>query len=671
MINNLLYIFGTDVCKNMKIISGTLDDINTKVQDICNPMIDTINMPGPSIYYLFPYLFSPSFPVEENLTLSLCPMSVMCLDFCLFTDKLFDKQLDLSQPIYYNKILIYQQFIIQLERLSDVPDDVWKYYNMYFKENIRSVGMEENNHFGTINDYSWKEFCEIAKGKQALAKIIPALMGLKTGLIDEIKVYEEALDMFAIASQLYDDLRDWKEDFINKRFSWMLNKLIKDNDLSIDCDEKEISNILYAKNYDTEILDKANYFCEKAILAVKGNDVWVRFVRLLQIRINRLMLDLIKLKGHTIQSYSYGYRNDQNREMEYIMFKARDFIIGQYANGLNELKQWMFDTKSDINMQNAEVLPATIFQRSCMLNLLLEIKACKPDFITERIHDIIDAEVQTIINMASKRYDCGWVYCDGLYANCPDLDTLSEIIRISQTVGNVTLLKQVDDTLDKVIRINGDNVFFQSWIISENDFDYDIINKVFFRGGEVDVNANFIASLCERNPKFDKERIIKCLQWIYAKQNDKGTWDSIWYVGEYYCGYVLSKSFKVLNDEIVIERYLKFLYSTQNENGSWGDYQGNPLCTSYALLSIVNIGNKSEMTIGAVHAGLEYLKITNNSQGYWYGCEFIKMGNGKTDVSEQALRYRSATLTTMFCINAMCKGMQYLGGKEFAEFKVQ
>ena len=57
--------------------------------------------------------------------------------------------------------------------------------------------------------------------------------------------------------------------------------------------------------------------------------------------------------------------------------------------------------------------------------------------------------------------------------------------------------------------------------------------------------------------------------------------------------------------------------------------------------------------------GINYLLKTFNKKDFWYGCEFIKTGKGKSDSSEQFLRYRSATLTTMYCLSALINANRY------------
>lgn len=371
---SLIYIFGQDLNEEFNSVSHNLSLLKEKVDYIVDK---DINIVGKSIYYLFPYLFNTSFNFyEKEVLIHLCVSSVLCLDFCLYLDKLLDKQIEFSEDLFYSKILVYQNFIMKISSINK-SNNFWDFYFKYYKEYVTSVRMERNNHFGKVSDYNWDEFRLIARGKQALSKLIPALIGCSKNDLDTIIKFENAIDLLSEASQLFDDLRDWKDDLKNKRFSWVLNKIIKENNLDIDCDESIVSEILFNKGYDTFILDKASNLCEEAILCAKTNDVWVRYVRLLSMRINTLMIDLIKLKGKDITTYNYLFRNelDVQREnaLKIVLTKSLNYILNEYINGLPELRHWMINTKES-TANSIEVLGGDIFQRAVMLNLLLDIK---------------------------------------------------------------------------------------------------------------------------------------------------------------------------------------------------------------------------------------------------------------------------------------------------------
>lgn len=658
------YIFGTKAGVKIEDVYKKLSKIRKNIEDIIN---DEVYFSNKSSYYLFPFLFNKSFDFYDEKKLSeLCVCSVLCLDYCLYTDKVFDKQIKLTEQLFHNKTLVNQIFIMKFNDLFKNDNRIWDYYFKYYKEYVRAVKLEHENMFGKLETYSWEQFKTISKGKQALAKIIPAAMGCLTENEERIEEFEKVIDSMSIALQLYDDLRDWKDDFKNGRYSWLLNKVITENNLQMVKDEKVILKTIFDKDYDTYVLDIANNYCEDAIVCIKTNDIWVRYIRLLQVKINKLMIDLMQIRQKKVVEYNYLFRNKldiKNGEgLSLIKNKAIDFIIGEYNNGLLELKHWMLNLNKKEEIES-EILGADIFQRSLLLNILLDIKKYGLGYRSKDLDMIIENEVKYIIDSKTSRYDCGWVYNEGLYGNCPDLDTFSEILRVNCSLNSYLDLNcEVEKVLNKIFKVNSADDYFKTWIIYDNEEDYKRIADMLNMDDEIEVNANFVWALYNLDYVKYKSIIEKCLKKIYSKQHKSGAWKSNWYVGDYYCGYVLSKTFKLLKDNEVINKYYHFLMQSQNDNGSWGDGVGNPLETSYCILSLLNIEYLNNSVKSSLQRATKYLIETVNENGYWYGCEFIKMGLGKIDSSKQLLRYRSSILTTVFCTYALLKSSKLITG---------
>ena len=664
MSNNFVYIFGATVNNKLEEVVRKVKEMNSTMSYSLDINNKKLYMPSTSIYYLFPYLFNTTFNIDnDEILLELCMTSIMCLDFCLYSDKIIDNQVIFDTESYYYKMFLNQIFIRKMSKYHNGTNIFWDYYSKYYKQYVKSVTIEKKNHFNKLSEYTYEEFCEIAIGKQALAKLIPASLGVQANCYEQIKNYEKSMDIFAIATQIYDDLRDWKDDFKNRRLSWLLSRILTENSLDISCDEKMVSNIMFGKNYDTKMLELANNLCQEAMLIAPTSEQWIRSIRLFIVRINRLMMDLLKMRGEHVNGYPYLFRNDKVLEINDVIQNSQKFIINQYKMGFGEVKDFIFGSRKATSEDDYEVLGGDIFERTFILNFLLEMDAIEGLEIQAQIEDLIANERKYIYNSKTKKYDCGWIYAEELYGNCPDLDTLSEIIRIASITKDEQLLKEVRKTLDKVFRINIERDNYSSWIIDEGEKDYEVVIKKLSREAESEVNANFVHALNVIDEEVYKEEIEKCIEWLYSQQNDEGTWKSVWYSGEYYCGYVFSKTFKVVKKSECIQKYLEFLQSTQNENGSWGYYKGNPLDTSFALLALLNIVKIYELDVQVketILLGMQYLLSTVNEKGYWYGCEFIIMGPGKKDSIEQMWRYKSATVTSVVCASALIKVQKYI-----------
>lgn len=646
--SSLIYVFGNDAEQRFSEVLSKISALRAEISELTGK---DYKLPGCSPYFLFAYIFNNSFKCsDKDLLEDLCIVSELCLEFCLYSDRLIDGQILLDEKFYY-ETCVHENYINLLMKRIGEKNDFWNLYYKYYKEYVYAVTSERQNHFASIKTYSEEEFKKIAIGKQALTKLVPAALGTITSEWNSIHTYENVIDKLAIAMQLHDDLVDWKDDLQSKRYSWLLNNIILENNLDDHCSSDEVKDLIFSKSYDIELLSKANCYCEDAMLE-NVSDEWIRYVKCFQARVNTLLVDLLELRGEKNDSCCYYYRNNMviKKDLIQTLSNVKEFIIKQQQYDFREMKSWFLDITRDD--KGVYLVGGDVFQRAVLLNLILESADI---FDNKQLKLYIDKEIDHILCSKSEIYDCGWVYIEGLIDNCPDLDTFSEILRIRCLYpDNEKLNNEVEKVLNKVFRINTANRF-STWIIEQGEQDFERISNRFGFESEIDVNANFISALNILNSKKYCNQIKENAKYLYSLQKEEGYWDSSWYVGKYYSGYVLSKTFKVVQDFKIIKKFKDFLIKSQNENGSWGSSLGNPLETSFAILALYNIGDLDIEEKSVLRLAANYLLETVTPQGYWYGCEFIKYGVGKDQVNKQYARYRSAILTTGFCMAAMTK----------------
>lgn len=654
MQTQLIYIFGSKEVKILKEVERKLELTYSRMPDSVKGLIPKKVY---SIYYLYPLLFKDSFCVDYGMISDMCLLSILSLESCLFDDKILDGQETISGDRLHMHNIINVEIGRLVQKLIGDDDTFWKYYYKYYNEYAESTMLERQKHFGRIEDYSFEEFVRISKGKQAMCKIIPAVFCCIQNDFTMLDDYEKSIDLNSVGMQIFDDLRDWRDDFSNQRYSYMLSQILYKGGFTASSDIHQIIEYLFERNLDTYYLDHAKIFLDEAMVCSKHpmSSVWCRNLRYSQNYVNKLRADLLKIRECPPKALDYWYRREGREDTVSVMENLKqtlDFIDCQYRKNVGDVKEWMI-TESKEQPGEFDVLGGDIFMRSQMFNLLSDVAYIDRNKITA----ILNREKDYILSVKSKIYKYGWTYVEGLYGNCPDLDTFSELLRVShsQYIGSEELKLMTDTILSKVLKSNH-QAYFSTWIIDEDEPDYNFIMKNFTMMGEIEVTSNFLKSLYQLDYLHYKKKIEEGLAWIAGVQNKEGFWDSSWYIGNYYCGYVLSSLSRVSSFTDCYQRFLEYLYLTQNENGSWGDGEGNPLDTAYALLSIVNVTDiQSEKEKRAVDRGTSYLLQTRNLKGYWYSCEFIKMGKGKEDIAFQNLRYRSVTLTTVYCFVALVK----------------
>lgn len=668
MQGELVYIFGIN---KVEIINEIKERVENIYQNITERTMCVSNNGRVSLYYLYPFLFSESFDIENDKQLDMCVLSVLCLNSCLYDDKILDGQQEITGSGFHFHNLLNLEIGRLAQRLVGDTQNFWNYYYKYYEEYVRATMLEREKHFGKLEEYGREEFLAISKGKQAMCKIIPAIFCCLQNDYTLLEDYEKVIDFSSSGMQIYDDLRDWKDDFKNQRISWILNDILHKSGLGLYCDSGSMSDYLFENNLDNYYLDMAKELLDAAMVSSEKqlSPTWYRYIRFSQGYINKLRADLLKIRKLPMLELDYLYKNSYNSEMHLertILDTTLEFIEKQYQKNVIDVKEWMISAMPE-RPNEIEILSGDIFMRAQMFNLLSE----SININKEKIESILNKEKNYFLSAKSKIYKYGWVYVEGLYGNCPDLDTFAEMLRVvyCSSIENEELSSIVEGILNKVLKENT-KPYFSTWIIDAYEPAYDFLMDNFTMMGDLEVTSNLIKSLYRMDFFKYEKRIIESLAWIEANQNQEGFWSSTWYVGNYYCGYVLSHLSKIPSFSDCYQRFLHYLYQSQNDNGSWGDGQGNPLDTAYAVYSIAEAADSGrEISEKAVKRGVKYLLSTRNHEGYWFSCEFIKMGKGKEDISYQNLRYRSVTLTTVYCFAALAKVYQNSGEKMTDEKK--
>ena len=624
---------------------------------------------GYGLYYFYPYLFKDDFDEIEDEKINIIGQSgIFCLENLLYFDRLIDNQTQFDINIIFQKNFLMQYSTKLLSILFKYDDEFWTYFEKYYKKYIAAIKMETENHYGIMKDFDYSEFSKIARGKLAVGKYPIAALGCLSGKVEKIVELEKSHDLFAEAFQLYDDLRDWKEDFNLKHYSWLLTKIIKENNLSEDCQEKELSNALFGGKYDVLVLDKINMLCEEAMLYAGRSNSWIRYIKYFQLKVNRLMFDLYSLRGNKLTSYIYSYMNNRDinelnleTEIKRIIKKSTEFLLKQQVKGYPEMTHWMAFPHSHGYTAEEECLECDVFWKAFALNLIYDINKMGFAFPEE----VMNQDIEYLISRKSIYHTYGWSYCYNIPELPPDIDTLSEFIKLSTKFDKDLLKKGVEESINKALRCNKrDDNSFETYILDENDLSDASIKaqratrNIYGFGASPEVNANFIHALALYDFDKYKDIIEKCIEWIIDQQCEEGFWDSSYYISNYYCGYICSKIFKLLDkNNKSAEKIYKYITRTQNLNGSWGENGGNPLDTSFAISSLVDLRDFYDKNVDEmIKKGLAYLVSTVNEGGYWTGCEFLAFGKGRKDSSVQMMRHRSSTLTTIVCTYGLSKG---------------
>lgn len=663
-------IFGTDIMEYAKDYNCTMQ----KNFDFCASIINKKNLRRRDldIYCLYPCLFWEEFKSISTTTMEkLIEASIMYFDITSYYHEIADNPSNINIYELWQKLFQCQVSTKGLGELFDRDDSFWDYFYKYNKEYLDALKLQER-HKGIITEYSFEEFKEIAAGKSAIAKSAVAALGCLSNSYEKIKDLEKSQDFYAYAYQLYDDLKDWKEDYNNKNYTWFLTQVIQNNGLDQAAEINMISRGIFKDGFDVFVLDKIDELIQLAMIYAGESSAWIKVNRALQNKVSKLKDDIetIKLKhgitNETSNSFDSRTYNSANEcETNSYIYKSLDQLKAQQTKGFPELKHWLFavlfSDEKDLNGRE-ECLGGDIFQRAFILNLELEMLNTGIQIDRESI----DKELEYLMNNKHVIFKIGWSYFPNLPEYCCDIDTVSEFIKLSTYLNNPSIHKEVEESIDFILKnCSYNNGAFDTFMLDKKSTSKESIRalkaaELFWgRGADIEVNANFLYSLSLYNYEKYKEIIEKGTRWILSKQDEDGKWDATWYSGNYYGAYMCSRLLKQLDvKNNSRKRLVNYLISSQNSNSSWGEGNGNVQDTALALVALIELTDKpyTEEINKILISGSSFIKSQIHPDlNIWKGIDFIKINMWRNIGKVHFVKYKSSILTSFICIYALAR----------------
>jgi hypothetical protein len=509
----------------------------------------------------------------------------------------------------------------------------------------------------------WATYKDLADKKSTFGKIAIDSLYLLSNKKDNA-LYKALLKShyyFSIGFQLYDDLKDFREDFENKQFNWAYYQLSQKIDIKQFPNDVYILNkFLYTKGIAFEIMNKSALAFQKAMDVLKPFPIqseWLETVgqmkntilNYLEIAIGytKILEAKIELnKGEHSQPVFFNY--DSIRDIT--IRKSLDFIRQDYWKNHAELKHIMYLSRTEDFENDNQVHISDTFQRA-MLNDCLHVVASASGI---NIKPYIDAEINYLISRMNKDSTGGWSYFPAVAEIAADIDDLGQIMQLLINSDRDDLLKSACDNPINIALSSRYNQAggIATWIIPNDNQTVqqqkqDMFNRTKWgTGPDVEVTANFVYALF----LYDKDKYGKIIhtssKYICENQLENGAWESRWYYGLYYGTYVCLRLLEKNRNKYRhhIRKALEFILKNQNADGGFGlkNNISDALSTSFALLTLKLI-DKDNI---AIKRAEEYLKQTQESEGSWAAVDFIKPKTSEP--------YKSKVLTAAFVLKSLC-----------------
>jgi hypothetical protein len=259
----------------------------------------------PNYYHAYPFLFRDEFPnVSDADASTLAVAGVFYLNHLCLLDDAVDSQ-GVPQP--YKLLLgalLHEEALVLMGTLFAAASPFWAELSRYHREFAAAMLREQTEHTGRLSAFTEAEVFQIAKGKAALSKMTTTALALLADRPETIAKLSASQDCFNAARQMYDDVKDWKEDYLNRRYSALLTAALlelsggeaKSPQGSIDVDA--LSTRLHYGGHIDRALAQAAQWCDEAARHVVGYKVagWSRLIQSLRAQVVRLRRDLATIR---------------------------------------------------------------------------------------------------------------------------------------------------------------------------------------------------------------------------------------------------------------------------------------------------------------------------------------------------------------------------------------
>ena len=212
---------------------------------------------GFSIAHLLPFWLQEICHLDRHT----CRLIALGNTFWLLYFYLQDEVMDAGPNEYRGHLLplgnlFFLDAVAPYRSLLDSASPFWTYLEQYLAQWADSVTWEREQHWGQPREFEPDDLARLA-GKSAPLKIPCAALSLLAGRQELLGPLEEMIDNILVLSQLTDDLRDWRQDLAQERYTYFLMQVVADRGLQPPArlTEAQVEQALFVGRVLEELFD--------------------------------------------------------------------------------------------------------------------------------------------------------------------------------------------------------------------------------------------------------------------------------------------------------------------------------------------------------------------------------------------------------------------------------
>lgn len=261
-------------------------------------------LPSP-LHAYYPFLFHTFFqevPVETIRELARADR--LYTGHLLSYDRILDQGLSIDTTGLFLAQLEHMQSLKRLYSFFPADHAFWDYFHDCYSETWKSVREERLCHAYRLGAFSISRFCALARGKTALLRPFSMALAFLSDRTEDLPRLSTSLDQHHIALVLIDDLEDWRQDYLNRNFTYLLTRLIRKTGLRDQIlsghpvSATRVGQLLYTTGLMEKQLRLAEIFFQKSNETVGALPLplWKHFNNGFQNRCRSLRHDLAEIR---------------------------------------------------------------------------------------------------------------------------------------------------------------------------------------------------------------------------------------------------------------------------------------------------------------------------------------------------------------------------------------
>jgi squalene-hopene/tetraprenyl-beta-curcumene cyclase len=620
-----------------------------------------------STYDCFPHLFRPAFPgvdLETARSLSLAG--------CLLANSLFvyDALVDGTAPALLTPANLLRAQALQFEayRLLHVllppASPFWEDLRKHLAE-LAAVTLVESRLRQEGPPWPQMDLAlarRLAIGKAGVAEAAIAALAALSGREGAVGPLTAALDEFAVATQMFDDLRDWKEDLAQRMPSLLLarahDELAREGRPLSAGDRARVAKCIYYGGHASSTIEIALGCLERAseYTASLGPLPWQLVVADLRRSLQSLAADIERIvsanRTRLIRQPDLQVALPAPRNAwEHFGQEALRFVLAQWRLGFGEARHIMhLRPEVGFNIQD-DYHFGDVFQRALLADGLCDAAEAFGD----ALHPVMDFELEYLLSRRQRTGVEGWSYFPTVPEVASDADDLGQVMQALLRRGRRPLVEQLCERPLEVLlrdrwRPDGS---FETWIVpahgrtplQERQVQ---ANALWGVGPDNEVMANLLFALALYDHSRFQETLLAGVRYLVSRQEADGHWESRWYYGPYYGTYVCLRLLRVTAAEpAAVDRARRFLRASQRGDGGWAlAAESDQLSTALAMLGLAAAWPGTDDLAADRERAARARAFLAESYGRagWEATPFIRP---RADAP-----YRSRTITSLFAMKA-------------------